>query len=74
MISSLFALPGIDKIEKWLTLGKASDELAQSLFFLGESDICELFEEAFDVGVHTNDDLPMNCALVPLNMTFDIVE
>ena len=74
MIGSLFALSGINKIEKRLTLGKAGNELAQSSFFVGESNICEFLEETFDIGIRADDDLPMNSALVLLDGTFDIVK
>ena len=74
MIGSLFALSSIDKVEKRLTLGKAGHESAQSSFFLSESDICELLEEPLDVGIHTDDDLPMNCALMLLDRMFEIVK
>ena len=66
MICSLLALSGIDKVEKWLALSEAGNELAKALFFLGKSDICEFLEEAFNIGVHTNDNLPMDCALILL--------
>ena len=74
MISSLLALSGIHKVKKWLTLSEAGNEMTQGLFFLDEADICELSEEAFDVGVYTHNDLPMKCALVLLNVTFDVVK
>lgn len=74
MVSSLLALSGIHEIKKWLTLGEAGNEMTQGLFFLDEADICELSEEAFDVGVYTHNDLPLKCALVLLNVTFDVVK
>lgn len=74
MIGSLFALSSIDKVEKRLTLGKASHKMAQSSFFLGETNVCELLEEPLDVGIHTDDDLPVNCALMLLDGMFEIVK